>query len=197
MNLIEQSLQEYYNEYLRNDYVKVGDVEVARSPVTQLEWFLVMKNNPSYFIKNGVYINNLIKLNCLFPVESVSYNDCLEFLNNINVIDNKYNYRLPTDDEWLIFSGNPPDDIGKYAWTYENSKEMVHTIKQKLHNKYGLYDVWGNIWEWNSSRMGSSRVIRGGYWNSLAEHCRVAYRYYGATDRHSSGVGFRLVRTLK
>jgi len=77
-------------------------------------------------------------------------------------------------------------------------------------NGYGLYDMAGNVLEWTwdirgeyaqtaqtdprGPSSGSDRVIRGGYWRSSAEDCRVAFRrYYPGTGSRYIGLGFRSV----
>ncbi|MFM8497728.1 MAG: SUMF1/EgtB/PvdO family nonheme iron enzyme [Planctomycetia bacterium] len=59
---------------------------------------------------------------------------------------------------------------------------------------YGAFDMSGNVSDWNDfdGMPGSSRGIRGGYWNSLASGVSSAN---GVTDDPSgeiSGIGFRL-----
>ncbi|MEI7696449.1 MAG: hypothetical protein WCI64_12510 [Chlorobium sp.] len=41
--------------------------------------------------------------------------------------------------------------------------------------------------------MGSYRVLRGGYWYSIAGNCRSAYRFFVTPDYRSNFVGVRLV----
>jgi formylglycine-generating enzyme required for sulfatase activity len=67
-------------------------------------------------------------------------------------------YRLPTEAEWeyacragtkTAYSfGGDPEDIGDYAWYFENSEGESHKIKLKKPNAWGLYDMHGNLSEW-------------------------------------------------
>lgn len=181
--------------------------EMQIHQVTQKDWQKVMNNNPSHF--KGP----------LNPVEKVSWLDAQEFIKKINAEDAKYNYRLPKEKEWEYCCG--PEINGSqlkdYAWHSDNSNAKTHPVGQKEPNIFGLYDMLGNVWEWcedfydprNQSRdtklgkmllgisSNATRVIKGGSWVNVAQNLRPAYRYGDDPDDRSSGVGFRLLRTLK
>lgn len=69
--------------------------------------------------------------------------------------------------------------------------------------------VYRNVWEWcldwygdyptspvidpKGPASGSSRVLRGGGWDSLGVECRSAFRAYDEPDDRLDNIGFRLV----
>ncbi len=63
---------------------------LALTEVTQGQWRSIMGNNPSYFNHCGN--------DC--PVETVSWNDCKQFIQRLNQRDKTDKYRLPTEAEW-------------------------------------------------------------------------------------------------
>jgi formylglycine-generating enzyme required for sulfatase activity len=79
-------------------------------------------------------------------------------------------------------------------------------------NRFGLYDMIGNAWEWTSTLYslagyvspeklteakdkGRWYAIRGGAWNLKPLHARVADRYGRVPEHRTVGIGFRLVMT--
>ena len=185
---------------LTNDYY------IGKYEVTQALWQAVMGHNPSYFKSDNL------------PVESVSWDDCQDFLSKLNRITGK-TFRLPTEAEWEYaarggnksrgyqYSGS--NNLLDVAWFMDNSGSQTHAVGTKQANELGIYDMSGNVWEWcqdwfgenNSSSQvnptgansGSDRVIRGGSWGFDAVSCRSSIRSWCKSGGRGYNLGLRLV----
>ena len=122
--------------------------------VTQEQWQEVMGNNPSKFKGE----KNL-------PVETVSWDDCQEFIKKLREKDKKP-YRLPTEAEWeyacragtttpFHFGETISTDQANYNgnYIYGNGKKGVYREKTTPvgsfpANAWGLHDMHGNVWQW-------------------------------------------------
>ena len=141
--------------------VTLSDYYIGETEVTQELWKAVMDSNPSDF-KGDKY-----------PVERVSYDDCIDFINKLNTflagqLPDGRKFRLPTEAQWEFAArgGNKgKNNNHKYsginnrldvvAWYGSNSGSRTHPVKQKQANELGLYDMSGNVWEWCSDWYGS------------------------------------------
>jgi len=196
--------------------VNIQSFEMMTTEVTQGMWQEVMGENPAQ------YTGNLNR-----PVETVSWNDCQEFITRMNDIDPSYTYRLPSEAEWeyacragtttRFYWGDDPDStaIDEYAWYWANTDTTPQPVAQKLPNDWGLYDMSGNVFEWcedwyheshsgaptdGSARVspsGSSRIERGGAWFGDARYCRSANRGVDSPGSGGGGLGFRLARSVR
>jgi formylglycine-generating enzyme required for sulfatase activity len=166
------------------------EFELQETEVTQAQWEVLMEKNPSAF--RGADR----------PVESVSWEDCQEFINRLNARQDRYQYRLPTEAEWeyACRAGTTTEyagDFGEMIIYDKNSGLSTHQVRSKRPNAWGLYDMHGNVWEWvqdwfdkyqgkqvvdpQGPHKGSLRVLRGG----------------SPPDFRNSALGLRLARTAK
>jgi len=185
--------------------VTVSTFYMGETEVTQALWKAVMGSNPSNWKGDNL------------PVETVSWNDCQEFIRKLNSLTGR-SFRLPTEAEWEFaarggsrsggtkYAGS--NSIGSVAWYDDNSGSKTHSVKGKSPNELGLYDMSGNVWEWcgdwygdygsgsqtnpKGPSSGSRRVLRGGGWDISARYCRVSSRSYCGPDGRFIDLGFRL-----
>lgn len=151
-------------------------------------------------------------------------------------------YRLPTEAEWEMatragtttarFFGESEDQLGEYAWFSRNPprtkddppdpRDPPHTARVGLlkPNSYGLFDVYGNVWEWTQDRVArhdtttafedredtvlvvrdsDARTRRGGAYSYPAAMSRSAARgtVSSLPTTRRDNVGFRLARTIR
>jgi Sulfatase-modifying factor enzyme 1 len=96
-------------------------------------------------------------------------------------LDMSRKYRLPTDAEWdaAIDLGNtggpypwgtgfpPPDHFANYQITNDGF-EFTAPVGSFPPNRLGLYDLFGNLWEWigEGCAQGRAYLVRGAGWNA-------------------------------
>lgn len=186
--------------------VTLSTFRIGETEVTQELYSAIMGKNPSYN-----------KSDSQNPVESVSWDDCQEFIEKLNGITGK-NFRLPTEAEWeyaaiggkythyYIFSGS--NTAKNVAWYITNSNGSSQPVKQLAPNELGLYDMSGNVFEWvndwygpytaepqtnpQGPETGSYKVYRSGCWNDGAGNSRCHFRYMRETGYKTIYQGFRI-----
>ena len=161
------------------------------------------------------------------PVEMVSYDDALIFIDKLNALQNEVEFYLPTEAqlEFACRSGSRDANgygtdilrnFSQYMWNYQqlgtqsvetSTLPYAHPVGLKLQNAWGLYDMLGNVGEWCADVYRSYepdgfcdeelRVIRGGCFNDLATYCRCATRNALEHNWKNRFTGFRVAARVK
>jgi len=212
--------------------VTISPLAMDRYEVTQDQYAALQMPNPSHF-KDPKR-----------PVEQVRWSDAALFCNERSRTEGLHpcydeatfvcdfgasGYRLPTEAEWeyaaragstgAYYFGDDARQLKSHACNGENSGGETDLVGKKKPNRWGLCDLYGNVYEWchdaygpayyaqspagdpRGSAEGEKRVLRGGAWNSGPEACRAAARYADAPGIHDAcfardTYGFRCVRRL-
>ena len=163
----------------------------------------------SYFSRNTDY-----------PVINVTWNDAAAFAKWSGK-------RLPTEAEWEkaakagsdfkyfcgdSITGDDANFLGKQGTDKWKHASPVGSFPP---NKFGIYDMIGNVWEWcndfyqkeyyftisdpnpQGPRSGSYRVIRGGSWDSSPEYLRSSLRGKQNPSLKNSNLGFRCAYSVE
>ncbi len=191
-------------------------------PVTQAQYWAVMRKSPSSFRAHGAKAEKVRGLDTRhFPVESVSWHSAVEFCRRLSARAPGLEYCLPTEAEWEhacragLMSGmyHFGDDIGPENLNYEPSGlNRPCPVGSYPPNAFGLHDMHGNVWEWCSGTgkrytrghaidpdggtEGERRAYRGGCWCADFELARAAVRDVVDADSEDDYVGFRVAATV-
>lgn len=216
----------WYGREELHEVVLTDSFQIQATPVTQLQWTLIMGDNPSKFNQDGIMIEvnqRQIAIRPNDPIDYVSWIDAQIFIDKLNLIDPDYTYRLPTEAEWEFaaragtktpFShGENINDLNFYAWTINNGNHHPHEVATLKPNSDGIYDMHGNIWEWvhdwwsetfppfsvnpQGPPTGQERILRGGSCANMAPDSRSARRLPYHPNSQRNFAGFRLVRVAK
>jgi hypothetical protein len=199
--------------------------------VTQKQYELVMGNNPSEF-KGDMRPVESVSWG-MIRGDSAKYNwpssanvDSSSFIGKIRVRTG-LKFDLPTEAQWEYAcragttskfnnGGDSETDLKKLGRCNGNQSDgkggnSSHhtTVGSYEPNRWGLYDMHGNVWEacldWRGNlssgvtdpqgpSSGAVRVARGGCWRSSMSHCVPSYKdgNMSPSDRYDCGIGFRV-----
>jgi formylglycine-generating enzyme required for sulfatase activity len=191
---------------------------LGKFEMTQAQWVAIMGTAPWTKKK-------YVRANPNHPAVYISWTAIEEFLRRLNSAAGEDLYRLPTEAEWEYacragtntrrFFGDDDGLLGEYAWYVKNTKNAgapyAQPVGTKQPNPWGLYDIYGNVWEWVQDWYGDSyatgvmvdptgvtsssvRVMRGGGFVNLARNVRSAKRFSHDPSLRYCAFGARLVR---
>lgn len=127
-------------------------------------------------------------------------------------------FRLPTEAEWEFICrsgtstaysfGQDEQLLDHYAWHQTNFGDWSHPTRELRPNPRGLFDIHGNVYEWNhdwynqgelsdatdpnEAEKGFGRVFRGGSWSGPGWDCRSSNRSGISPGILDDNLGFRL-----
>jgi len=156
------------------------------------------------------------------PVSQVSWDDAQMYVQKLSERSGKM-YRLPSEAEWEYAAraggpskwsfGDEESQLDRHAWYGVNSLGRTQTVGQKQANAFGLFDMYGNVWEWvqdvwhpsysgapadgsawMSGGDGELRVLRGGAWFDKPASVGSSYRSWNTSVVHYHGAGLRVAR---
>lgn len=166
------------------------NIELDYIPMVNLSWY------------DAISFCNLLSKKCGL----VEYYAFDQNGNDVIFDKNANGYRLPTDAEWQYAckagtTGYRYGDIRDIAWYSENSDGSIHEVGKKEPNKWGLYDMLGNAWEWcwdlyDEKTYGPYRIFRGGSWAETARGCGSTSRRRGHPTFFIDDLGFRLAKSI-
>jgi len=201
--------------------VLVDGFYLGKYEITQQQWVDIMRTRPW---KNLEYVREGDN----YPAVNITWYDARHFIRKLNHISGEH-FRLPTEAEWEYacraetttkFSNNAlKETLSQYAWYYGNAfikDEMyAHEVGTRKPNKWEVYDMMGNVYEWCSdwyrrnyynkspvynpagAMYGKCKAVRGGDWARTDYFLRVASRRYYSPHYKDINVGFRLAKSIE
>jgi len=202
---------------------------MGKYEATQGEWRRVMQSKPWDREPGARDAEHL-------PATFITWHDAEQFCKQLTADEHRarrlpgeWAYTLPTDAEWEyacragtttpFWFGDSPAKLSDFAWfdsqlhdrhalAKTGNVSSVHPVGIKSPNPWGLFDMYGNAWEWcrdiyvdaapggknpSVSAGGSGRVFRGGSWKMSGRFCRSAFRNGSNPDTATDDLGFRVV----
>lgn len=157
------SLSDSFSTYTTPHLVNISkDIWMSRKEITLSQWQKIMGTKEMHPEKPSPFGSE----NPNYPVVSVSFYDVQSYLEKLNLLTGKNQFRLPTEAEWEYacragtrtpFSTGTEitDSQANFNAEFESTfsppgKYIGHSspVGSYPPNNWGLYDLHGNVWEW-------------------------------------------------
>ncbi len=164
----------------------------------------------------------------VYTIDNITVTDGHITKASVSMDKSQMGFRLPTEAEWELAArgGNPNDSYWTCDYSGRSTKEYVAnttvsslSIRTRLSNSLGLYDMSGNVvewcWDWDSypidftaytvngviinplgPETGFAKVCRGGSYGRSGNYLKIGYRDYLRPGTVANYYGFRLARTI-
>ncbi|WP_158231110.1 formylglycine-generating enzyme family protein [Rhodopirellula bahusiensis] len=218
---------------LQHDVQLTQTFYMSTTEVTQKQWIAVM-GEETWFLRGGSR-SNYINPGDDVPAVNISWHQAVAFCEALSKKEGK-TYRLPTEAEWEYacrggFKAAYNHVLDRrYPWkntwckermkstsAYDNLENsyVAREVAQFKPNRYGLFDMHGNVWEWCSDKylaeyyeespkydpqgaeFEKEHVIRGGSITDEFVHHRSASRSSRAPYTRHSTIGFRVAMSVE
>ena len=196
-------------------HVEIQPFYLGRYPITQIQYQLIMGQNPAHFRGDE------------HPIENINYYQAIEFCEVLSKKTGR-NYRLPSEAEWeyacragtttpfhsgAAMMADLANLDGREGYNRSPESEYRQTttpVGVFPPNAFGLYDMHGNILEWCSDNWQETyqqapnhgkpwldgdpnyHPVRGGSWDTPPRSCRSASRCPMSAFYCDRSIGFRV-----
>lgn len=214
----EVRYNKFYSDETPQHLVCLDGFWLGRHEITRQQWFMLMKTAP---FPGGLDNDH--------PATNISWDMAERFISTLNDRSSQTSLRMPTEAEmeYAIRGGTEtPFNTGRtistdeanfngYYIYGEGSRGIYHEKPMPVGsyppNRFGLFDMHGNVWEWCSdwyaeqyyanspekdpqgAEKGSLKVLRGGSWFTSPRSLRSANRHAVSPKTGLEDHGFRLV----
>lgn len=203
-----EGIENYYmmSDKYRYKKIKLNSFLIGKYEIPQSTWYAVMGYNPSAFKSENL------------PVESVSWYECQNFINRLNLMTG-LKFQLPSEAQWEYVaqnntiptkkttnraSGNNPNKPKGWV-AYTTRFPASQPIGTSLPNTVGVYDMFGNVSEWTSDYWSGATAggeahiyytYRGSSWRDTEHGFDPNFRDKDVPTNCSSQIGFRVILHL-
>jgi len=221
-------LYEHQNKLIK---VKISDFYISKFEVTNKEYSDFLNKFGNRFVNHIPYINvsgkwraekcRIYLQDSIYKVENGYENYPVSFVSwyGADAFCKAEGNRLPTENEWIfasngailknrseLFEYSGTNNADSISWFEENSENKIHEIGTKKANKFGLFDMTGNVSEWcsddfseeNDNKIETTKfkVHKGGSFASSKDYLKTSKKGGSSPGVHKITIGFRVAKNV-